>query len=109
MPVETERRGSTVLESTRPGADQLTSIVAPSAHAPAGLAWEAFSPVYFPERRRHDLEALVAYGAYRCSHSRAALSSDERAWIGAGPGAISARALRNWENEGGATLSPRGP
>ncbi len=29
------------------------------------LAWDAFSALYFPERRRHDLEAVAAYGAYR--------------------------------------------
>jgi hypothetical protein len=109
MPVETERRGSAVFEPTRPTADQLTSIVTSSALAPAGLDWDGFSAVYFPERRRHDLEALVAYGAYRRSHSGTALSSDERTRIGPGRDAIGARALRNWENEGGATLSPHGP
>ncbi len=109
MPVETERRGSAVFEPTRPAADQLTAIVTSSARAPAALDWEAFSAVYFPERRRHDLEALVAYGAYRRSHSGTAPSSEERSRIGPGQDAIGARALRNWENEGGATLSPHGP
>lgn len=33
--------------------------------APAGLEWYAFSSRYFPGRRRHDLEALKAYEAYR--------------------------------------------
>jgi hypothetical protein len=109
MPVETERRRSTVVEPTRPAADQATPIFTSSAHAPAGLDWQAFSAAYFPGRRRHDLEALTAYGAYRRSHSGAALSSDERARSGPGRGAIGARALRNWEDEGGATLSPHGP
>jgi hypothetical protein len=27
--------------------------------------WEAFSKLYFPERRRHDLEALASYAAYK--------------------------------------------
>jgi hypothetical protein len=31
----------------------------------AGLAWYAFSSRYFPGQRRHDLEALKAYEAYR--------------------------------------------
>ena len=35
------------------------------ADAPAGLNWYAFSGRYFPGRRRHDLEALTAYEAYR--------------------------------------------
>lgn len=29
------------------------------------LTWDAFSALYFPERRRHDLEAVAAYAAYR--------------------------------------------
>jgi hypothetical protein len=29
------------------------------------LAWDAFAARYFPERRRHDMEAITAYGAYR--------------------------------------------
>jgi hypothetical protein len=29
------------------------------------LDWEEFSARYFPGRRRHDLEALTAYSAYR--------------------------------------------
>jgi hypothetical protein len=33
--------------------------------APAGLDWYAFCSRYFPGRRRHDLEALKAYEAYR--------------------------------------------
>jgi hypothetical protein len=32
-----------------------------------GLDWQGFRSVYFPERRRHDLEALTAYAAYRSS------------------------------------------
>jgi hypothetical protein len=32
---------------------------------PVGLDWSAFSTRFFPGRRRHDLEALRAYGAYR--------------------------------------------
>jgi hypothetical protein len=33
--------------------------------APDGLEWQRFSTRYFPGRRRHDLEALTGYGAYR--------------------------------------------
>jgi hypothetical protein len=32
---------------------------------PAELDWMEFSARYFSERRRHDLEALQAYGVYR--------------------------------------------
>jgi hypothetical protein len=29
------------------------------------LAWDDFSALHFPGRRRHDLDAVAAYGAYR--------------------------------------------
>jgi hypothetical protein len=31
----------------------------------AALDWDAFSTRYFPERRRHDLEAITAYATYK--------------------------------------------
>jgi hypothetical protein len=31
----------------------------------SGLDWEAFSARYFPGSRRHNLGAIVAYGAYK--------------------------------------------
>lgn len=107
MPVEAERPSSTVREPKRAAAEQVTSILTSSAHAPAGLDWQAFSAAYFPDRRRHDLEALAAYGAYR--RSGPALPSREPARIAPGAAAIGDRAVRDWENEGGATLSPNGP
>ena len=39
--------------------------IADETDAGAGLEWYAFSSRYFPGRRRHDLEALEAYEAYR--------------------------------------------
>ena len=46
----------------------LETVTAP-AHPAAGigekLAWDAFAARYFPRRRRHDLEAIAAYGAYK--------------------------------------------
>ena len=36
-----------------------------SAEVPDGLDWERFRVAYFPGSRRHNLEAIVAYGAYR--------------------------------------------
>ena len=32
-----------------------------------GLDWDGFRDLYFPGSRRHDLKAIVAYGAYRSS------------------------------------------
>ena len=31
----------------------------------AALDWDAFSTRYFPQRRRHDLEAITAYATYK--------------------------------------------
>jgi hypothetical protein len=36
-----------------------------AAEAAEGLEWQAFSARYFPERRRHDSEAVSAYAAYK--------------------------------------------
>lgn len=35
------------------------------AYLPERLDWQAFSSRCFPGRRRHDLDALMAYEAYR--------------------------------------------
>jgi hypothetical protein len=45
--------------------DELDLEVNRSEQPPAGLDWYAFSTLYFPGRRRHDLEVLKAYEAYR--------------------------------------------
>ena len=61
------------------------------------LDWNAFTTAYFPGRRRHDLEALVAYGAYRRGEGfRAA----EHATV-AERAASQSDALEVWEDEGG--------
>ena len=49
--------------------------VATGAHGPGGLDWLAFTAAYFPGRRRHDLEALTAYSAYRRSRDAGTESS----------------------------------
>jgi len=36
----------------------------PAAGIGEKLDWDAFSAQYFPGRRRHDLDAVAAYGAY---------------------------------------------
>jgi hypothetical protein len=51
----------------------MTSSLSRSASAPVlpatgvgeKLDWDAFSARYFPGRRRHDLDAVAAYGAYK--------------------------------------------
>jgi len=55
-------------ERKRPLTESSGSAVATSgAEAPDGLDWQTFSAAYFPGRRRHDLEALTAYSAYKRS------------------------------------------
>ena len=39
--------------------------VLPATGVGEKLDWDAFSARYFPGRRRHDLDAVAAYGAYR--------------------------------------------
>jgi hypothetical protein len=52
-----------------------TAPTPPGAGIGETLAWDAFAARYFPERRRHDMEAIAAYGAY--NHGRD--------WRNAGP------------------------
>lgn len=67
MQAETEQRPAIGFEPTRPVTNYAASALVSSAHMPRGLDWQSFSAAYFPGRRRHDLEALIAYGAYRRS------------------------------------------
>jgi hypothetical protein len=39
--------------------------VPPAAGVGEKLDWDAFSARYFPGRRRHDLDAVAAYGTYK--------------------------------------------
>jgi hypothetical protein len=71
-------------------------------HDRGGVDWEAFSAAQFPGRRRHDLEALTAYGAYRRSHTVGERSSREPVRTGVQRGTTRSTALQDWEDEGGA-------
>ena len=61
--------------------------------ASTDLDWREFSAARFPGRPRHDLQALVAYAAYRRSQVAAEPVREEPA-----------RALGAWEDEGGSAL-----
>ena len=52
-------------ERMRPLTESGVSAVVSSADAPDGLDWQTFTAARFPGRRRHDLDAIAAYGAYR--------------------------------------------
>ena len=68
---------------------------------PDGLDWQAFSARYFPDRRRHDLEVLTAYGAYKTPRRDEELPSTQAITPADGDKAGSA-AVQAWEEEGGA-------
>ena len=104
MRVEAEQRRSTGFETKRPATNHVASAVAGGARVTDGLDWQSFSTAYFPGRRRHDLAALTAYGAYRRSHEVDARSSDEPARIEAERGQAGSTAVRDWEDEGGAAF-----
>ena len=87
----------------RPLTERAVSVVASSAPAPDGLDWQAFSAAYFPGRRRHDLEALTAYGAYRRSRTLDEHPSSQAPRMGeAENGEVGSTGLQDWEDEGGA-------
>jgi hypothetical protein len=46
--------------------------------ADAGVHWTEFLTRFFPGRRRHDIEALAAYGAYRDALERRATTIGNR-------------------------------
>jgi hypothetical protein len=50
---------------TRPLTRAASAPDLPAAGVGEKLNWDAFSARYFPRRRRHDLEAVAVYGAYR--------------------------------------------
>jgi hypothetical protein len=104
MRVETEQRRSIGFDTKRPMTNRVVSAVTSNAHVLHRLDWQMFSAAYFPGRRRHDLEALTAYGAYRRSHEVDARSSDEPARIEAERGQAGSTAVQDWEDEGGAAF-----
>jgi hypothetical protein len=83
------------------------------------LEWEAFTARYFPSSRRHDLDALAAYGAYRTAFAQAPPRTAppsrrvrptprRRPFRSVTPAIVgrktspASRALASWEWEGGA-------
>jgi hypothetical protein len=66
-----------------------------------GLDWDGFRDLYYPDSRRHNLEAIVAYGAYKKS-SPVAEHMSEPAHV-QGDSSADAASLDEWEDEGGAS------
>jgi hypothetical protein len=57
------------------------------------LDWDGFRELYYPDSRRHDLRALVAYGSYKRSPHAAPPPARE----------AEEPSLDEWEDEGGAS------
>jgi hypothetical protein len=57
------------------------------------LDWDDFSALYYPDSRRHDLPAIVAYGSYKTSPHAAPRPARE----------AEEPSLDGWEDEGGAS------
>jgi hypothetical protein len=68
-------------------------IVSHGAHGD-GLDWDSFRDLYYPDTGRHDLDAIVAYGAYK----RPTPAGPQPASDPVSTGALS---LEEWEDEGG--------
>lgn len=76
-------------------------------NVPSGLDWQAFSAAYFPGSRRHNLKAIVAYGAYRRSCAAGQQRASEAASFKPDATSSEAVSVDAWEDEGGASLPPR--
>ena len=63
-----------------------------------GLHGQGFLAAYFPGRRRHDLEALVAYAAYKRRSPEGSKTKELANEM------TESEPLEAWENEGGAEL-----
>jgi hypothetical protein len=59
------------------------------------LDWDDFRELYYPDSRRHDLTAIVAYGSYKRSTHAAPQPAREAKAAEEPP-------LDEWEDEGGA-------
>jgi hypothetical protein len=73
-------------------------------NVPSGLDWQAFSAAYFPESRRHNLRAIVAYGAYRRSSPAGHEQASGAARHGQDAIRSEAVSVETWEDEGGASI-----
>jgi hypothetical protein len=83
--------------------ERVAAAAASPEDAPEGLDWQAFSAAYFPGSRRHNLMAIVAYGAYKRSLGAGEQQPSEAARLKADAISTAAQAVDEWEDEGGAS------
>jgi hypothetical protein len=80
--------------------ETLTEAAQTALTAEHQLDWEGFRDLFYPNSRRHHLEAIVAYGAYK----RLPLAGPQPASEAARPkraASTKAASLAEWEDEGG--------
>jgi hypothetical protein len=70
-------------------------VATPSTTAGRPLDWQAFSAAFYPDSRRHNLAAIIAYGEYKRTGTEPAASGDSRPLSANG-------AVGAWEDDGGA-------
>jgi hypothetical protein len=75
--------------------------VSPGVHRD-GLDWDGFRGLYYPDSRRHNLEAIVAYGAYKRSRHTGS-PANEATHLNGDASPTEALSLDEWEDEGGAS------
>jgi hypothetical protein len=68
--------------------------------ATPSLEWEDFVAAYFPGSRRHNLEAIAAYAAYKRSHPSRRQSPNATRLSNA----EQSTSVEAWEDDGGSTL-----
>jgi hypothetical protein len=68
---------------------------------PVPLEWSGFLARVFPNRRRHDLEALTSFEAYRAVLDPRILARSDTGVTG--QSAFGSARLTDWESEGGAS------
>ena len=73
--------------------------VSPGVHRD-GLDWDGFRDLYYPDSRRHDFKAIVAYGAYKTS-THVGSTANEAAHFDGKASSTEALSLDEWEGEGG--------
>jgi hypothetical protein len=89
----------------RPRLAAITWELQPGEERLERLDWSAFLARFYPNRRRHDLEALAAYQSYRNALEQASAAADTLTRPASTPGTAAASELSAavlvWEWEGG--------
>lgn len=76
-------------------------VIAAHAASREGLDWAGFKDRYYPASRRHDLEAIVAYAAYKSTSLAGPQPTSEDARAKGDATSADASSLQDWEDEGG--------